>query len=123
MNSKETQIIIGLVGPCKSGKTLLKRGLSNHGFRVKHIAQEHSYVPDMWRKIAKPDILIYLNVSFEATLRRSALNWSESEYNRQVVRLEHAYQHADLIINTDDLTPNQVLTTAVSFLDKALPSS
>lgn len=116
MNSKSESPIIGLVGPCKSGKTLLKRGLVEYGYTVKHIAQEHSYVKEMWRKIAKPDILIYLEVSFEETLNRSTLSWSRNEYAQQIVRLEHAHAHADLIINTSDLSPQQVLDTALIFL-------
>jgi len=32
-----------------------------------HIAQEHSYVPYMWKRITNPDLLIYLNASFEVS--------------------------------------------------------
>lgn len=109
--------IVGLVGPCKSGKTLLKRGLSEHGYPIKHIAQEHSYVQEMWRKIANPEILIYLDVSFPVTLKRSSLHWHESEYREQLRRLTNAREHADLIIQTDNLTPKQVLARALDFLD------
>ena len=108
--------IVGLVGPCKSGKTLLKRGLSSRGYPIKHIAQEHSYVQDMWKKIAKPEILIYLDVSFPVTLKRSSLLWHEGEYQEQLRRLTHAREHADLIIHTDELTPQQVLSVALEFL-------
>lgn len=108
--------VIGLVGPCKSGKTVLKRGLTEHGYQVKHIAQEHSYVKEMWQKIARPDILIFLEVSFEETLRRSSLHWSKNEYAQQIERLSHAHQHADLIIDTSELTPIQVLEAALEFI-------
>jgi hypothetical protein len=118
MNRSEKAITVGLVGPCKSGKTLLKRGLNDHGFLVKHIAQEHSYVSDMWQRIAKPDVLIFLEVSYQETLKRSTLSWSENEYSQQIVRLSHAFQHADLIINTSGQTPQQVLNTALEFLAK-----
>jgi thymidylate kinase len=108
--------IVGLVGPCKAGKTLLKRGLSSLGYPIKHIAQEHSYVQDMWQKIAKPDILIYLDVSFPVTLKRSSLHWHKGEYEEQLRRLTHAREHADLIIHTDDLTPQQVLAQALEYI-------
>lgn len=108
--------VVGLVGPCKSGKTLLKRGLTEHGYRIKHIAQEHSFVQEMWKKIANPDILIYLDVSFPVTLVRSSLNWNEGEYQEQLRRLRHAREHADLVIYTDDLTPQQVLEKALEFI-------
>jgi hypothetical protein len=116
MNPNTKSTVIGLVGPCKSGKTVLKRGLTEHGFLVKHIAQEHSYVKDMWQKIAKPDVLIFLEVSFEETLNRSALGWSENEYLHQLDRLVHAYSNADLIINTSNMTPEQVLERTLDFL-------
>lgn len=109
--------VVGLVGPCKSGKTLLKRGLTEKGYRIKHIAQEHSFVPEMWRKIANPDILIYLDVSFPVTLERSSLHWNESEYQEQLRRLRHARQNADLVIHTDKLTPQQVLDKALEFIN------
>ncbi len=109
--------IVGLVGPCKSGKTLLKRGLTSLGYPVKHIAQEHSYVQEMWQKIAKPDVLIYLAVSFPVTLQRSSLQWHQGEYDEQLRRLTHARNHADIIIHTDELNPQQVLAQAVQFLN------
>ena len=117
MTSQTQAPVIGLVGPCKSGKTVLKRGLAEFGYLVKHIAQEHSYVKDMWRRIAQPDILIFLEVSFQETLNRSSLNWSRSEYAQQIDRLSHARKHADLVINTSDLTPSQILVTVLEFLE------
>lgn len=110
-------LVIGLVGPCKSGKTLLKRGLVDQGFVVKHIAQEHSYVKEMWKKIANPDVLIYLQASYPTTLRRSTLTWSQAEYDQQIIRLEHAFQNADLIIDTDNRTPEEVLGKALAYLE------
>lgn len=108
--------MIGLVGPCKSGKTVLKRGLVSHEYQVKHIAQEHSYVPDMWKKIAQPDILIYLDVSYQTTLDRSSLSWSLEEYEEQLRRLTHAQEHADLIIETDGKTPDEILRIVMDYL-------
>ena len=116
MNNQEKPII-GLVGPCKSGKTVLKRGLVSHGYPVKHIAQEHSYVPEMWKRIAKPDILIYLGVSYQATLDRSSLSWSIEEYEEQLRRLAHAHAHADLIIETDGHTPEEILKNVIEYLN------
>ena len=95
---------------------MLKRGLVPHGYPVKHIAQEHSYVKDMWRKIADPDILIYLDVSFQTTLERSSLSWTIGEYEEQQRRLVHARQHADLIIETDDKTPEEILSIVIDYL-------
>lgn len=108
--------LIGIVGPCAAGKTTLTRNLRNLGFRVKHIAQEHSYVPYMWQKITKPDILIFLDVSYENTLVRRDLTWSRDEFEEQLRRLDHARQHADLVIETDALDELGVLQKALDFL-------
>ena len=106
---------IGVVGPCAAGKTTLVQGLKAHGFTCHHIAQEHSYVPDMWQRLTNPDILIYLEVSYPLTLVRRKLDWTEAEYQEQLRRLQHARQHADLVINTDPLSPQEVLETALAF--------
>ena len=108
--------LIGVVGPCGSGKSTLVAGLESEGFRCRHIAQEHSYVPYMWKRITNPDLLIYLNASFEVSTGRRKLNWSEAEYREQLRRLEHARQHADLIIETDGLSSAEVLERALNFI-------
>lgn len=107
---------IGVVGPCAAGKTTLIRELKVRGHQVSHIAQEHSYTPEMWRVISNPDILIYLDVSFDVSMARRALNWTEKEFNTQLERLHHARQHADLYIQTDWLTVDQVLTIVLDYL-------
>lgn len=110
------ELVIGVVGPCAAGKTTLIIGLKLAGYSGRHIAQEHSYVQDMWLRMTDPDVLIYLNVSYEKTLIRRKLNWTENEYLKQVERLRHARSHADLGIDTDSLSPDQVLTEVLSFL-------
>jgi Ni2+-binding GTPase involved in maturation of urease and hydrogenase len=110
------KILVGVVGPCGSGKTTLIAGLEREGIRCRHIAQEHSYVPTMWKRITNPDLLIYLNSSFEVCTQRRKLNWNEAEYQEQLHRLEHARQNADLIIDTDHLLPEQVLRQALGFI-------
>jgi len=111
-----TNLLIGVVGPCGSGKSTLIMGLNQHGYICRHIAQEHSYVQAMWQIITKPNILIYLNASFQTSTVRRKLNWNESDHAEQLRRLAHAREHAQLIINTDNLTPNQVLQQALDFL-------
>jgi deoxyadenosine/deoxycytidine kinase len=108
--------LVGVVGPCGAGKSTLIAGLEKHGYRCRHIAQEHSYVPAMWQIISKPDVLIYLNASFPVSTQRRKLDWQEKDYIEQLRRLVHAREHAHLIVNTDDLTPVQVLQNALNFL-------
>jgi len=108
--------VVGVLGPCAAGKTTPVRELRGRGYTVKHIAQEHSYVPDMWQRIAKPDILVYLDVSYLVTLKRRKLNWTQTEYQEQVRRLQHARQHAALIIATDTLTPEEIVVSLIDWL-------
>ena len=108
--------LIGVVGPCGSGKSTLVAGLEKHGYTCRHIAQEHSYVQDMWQLIAQPGILIYLNASFTISTARSKLNWLEKDHTEQLRRLAHARAHANLLIETDELTPEDVLQRALDFL-------
>ena len=111
-----TDVVLGIVGPCASGKTTLVASLRALNYKVRHIAQEHSYVRDMWKQIADPDLLIYLDVSFEISTQRTGTSWTRKIFDRQVDRLEHAYKNADLYINTDDLTPQQVLSIVLDYL-------
>jgi deoxyadenosine/deoxycytidine kinase len=107
---------IGLVGVCGSGKTTLTNGLKPYNFTIRQIAQEHSYVPDMWQRLANPDVLIFLEVSYPVTKQRKPFDWSEKEYQEQLHRLRHAKKHADLHIDTNDLTPKEVLQIAIKFI-------
>lgn len=112
------EALIAIVGPCAAGKSTLMAGLKPFGYNVRHVAQEHSYAPEMWQRITKPDVLIYLDVSYENSLKRKNLSWSEEEYLEEVHRLRHARQHADLYIDTNLLSPQQVLAQAISFLEE-----
>ncbi|MDX1437487.1 MAG: hypothetical protein R3335_11790 [Anaerolineales bacterium] len=111
---------IGLVGPCAAGKSTLAQGLDDAGYEVRQIAQEHSYVADMWYQIGKPDVLIYLDVSHATSIARRPQNFNRKEYDVQLDRLRHARQHADLIIDTNNLSIEDVLKRTLSFLDQRL---
>jgi cytidylate kinase len=117
--SKKT--LIGIVGPCGSGKSTLSAGLEKYGYTCRHIAQEHSYVQTMWQKITKPDILIYLSASFPVSTARRKLNWQKEDHEEQLRRLDHARRYANLSIDTDDLTPEQVLQNVLDYLKEINP--
>jgi deoxyadenosine/deoxycytidine kinase len=116
MAQEQKPLLVGVVGPCAAGKTTLIANLRASGVVARHIAQEHSYVADMWRRITNPDVLIFLDVSYEVTLKRRRLNWTRAEYEEEQRRLRHARQHADLVIFTDQLTPEQVRDRVLAFI-------
>jgi cytidylate kinase len=109
--------LIGIVGPCGAGKTTLAEGLKRSGFRARAIVQEHSYVPDMWQRLAKPDVLIFLQASRSVGGRRRNMDWTEAEWEEQQRRLRHAREHADFFLDTDPLTIAQVLESITAFLE------
>ncbi|NUM46322.1 MAG: hypothetical protein HUU38_16590 [Anaerolineales bacterium] len=112
----DRKITIGLVGPCTAGKSLLRSKLEAHGFRVKHIAQEHSFVPDMWKRLTNPDILIFLDVTYPTTQTRRKWDFPEADYLEQRRRLAHAQQHADIYIPTDAFSPDEILEQVLAYL-------
>jgi len=114
----KTKPKVGVVGACSAGKSTLVQGLRQHGYTdARPISQEHSYVPYMWERITNPDVLIYLDVSFENAQKRRWLNWTPDEYTEQLRRLEHARQHAHLYVDTNPLSVGEVLEEVLRFLD------
>lgn len=109
--------LIGIVGVCASGKSTLTEGLSARGYRVRHIAQEHSYVKDMWRRITNPDILIFLDTSFERACNRRKMDWTMEDYLEQQGRVSHARENADFYLDTTFLTAESVLNQVLAFLE------
>ena len=114
MTTAET--LIGIVGPCGAGKSTLEGGLKREGYRARAVVQEHSYVPDMWQRLTKPDLLIFLQASRSACAARRHFTWTEAEWQEQQRRLRHAREHADLYLDTDALDAQEVLSEVVDFL-------
>jgi thymidylate kinase len=110
--------LIGVVGPDAAGKSTLIAGLTRLGYRTRHIAQEHSFVKDMWQRLTNPQILIFLDVSYSTSCHRRRLDWTEADWQEQQERLSHARANADLYLDTDKLTAEQVLNRVVEFIKK-----
>ncbi len=104
----EKSDLLGIVGPCSAGKSTLIKYLEAQGYICRHIAQEHSYVPDMWQRIVNPRFLVYLDVSYEVSMQRRKLNLTVKEFEEQLRRLSHARQNAQIYVNTDLLSPAEV---------------
>ena len=113
-----SQPLIGVVGPCAAGKSTLIAGLEQMGYRTRHIAQEHSYVKDMWLRLTNPDLLVFLDASYTSTIQRRQLDWSEADWQEQQQRLQHARANADIYVETDKLSAQQVLERVVEGIKK-----
>jgi deoxyadenosine/deoxycytidine kinase len=114
---------IKVVGPCASGKSVLAAGLRRLGYDASSAAQDHSYVPDMWRRINPPDLLIFLDVSLEVMHRRGRTGpgWDQEYQDQQRVRLRDARARCDLYLHTDDLSEEEVLERVVQFVEAQRP--
>ena len=111
--------LIAIVGPCGSGKSTLAAALRRQGYRARALAQEHSYVPQMWRRMARPALLVYLDVSAaEVNRRLGRTDWTEAIVRRQRERLAHARRHADFYLHTDGLALEEILERVVAFLQE-----
>jgi len=109
---------VKVVGPCASGKSTLVERLRAAGYDAHQCLQEHSYVPDMWRRVNPPDVLIFVDARLETAMRRRPRSdWSPEIFAEQRRRLAHAREHCDLYLATDDLTPDQVCERARAFLE------
>ncbi len=105
-----------VVGPCGAGKTTLAGSLLALGFQIRQIAQEHSFVADLWHRGTPPDALIFLDASFETCTLRKHFKWLERDYLEQQRRLAHARAHCDFYLATDSLTPLEVRDRVAAFL-------
>ena len=118
LTNQHDRPLLGIVGPCASGKTTLTANLNSVGIEARHIAQEHSYVAEMWLRITNPRFLVFLDVSYAVSMARRHLDWTQADLEEQQHRLRHARQHADLYIQTDALSPEEIFQQVLGFLEK-----
>jgi hypothetical protein len=115
-----TAIRVAVVGPCAAGKSTLVAALRQAGYEAKHVAQEHSYVPNMWQRLTRPDHLIYLDVAPQVAInRRGYLAGAESWLAEQARRLAHAREHCHLYVDTSELTVDEVRERVLGYLARA----
>jgi ribose 1,5-bisphosphokinase PhnN len=110
---------IVVVGPDAAGKSELVSQLRARGYNARSCAQDHSYVPDMWRRIARPDFLVYLDARLETIARRRHIDWGQERLDQLNARLAHARAHCDLYLPTDDLEPSEVVVRVQAALSEA----
>ncbi len=109
---------IAVVGVCASGKTTLVSGLKAAGYDAYNVAQEHSCIHDFWNK-HHPDLLVMIDASLPAILKRRKVYWGEERLATQRKRLKDAREHADLFLQTDDLSAAQVLAKVIRFIGES----
>jgi cytidylate kinase len=110
---------VAVVGPCASGKSTLVAALRAAGYDARHPAQEHSYVPDMWQRLVDPDVLIYLDLSYEAYRARRPHDDAGPEYlAMQRARLAHARAWADVVVDTSELSAEEVSARVLERIKK-----
>jgi nicotinamide riboside kinase len=115
--SQDKPLRVAVVGPCASGKSTLVEALREAGYDARHPAQEHSYVPDMWRRLVDPDVLVYLDLSHAAYRERRPKDDAGPEYlEMQRERLAHARAHAEVVVDTSGLTAEAVRELVLSEL-------
>ncbi len=106
---------VAVVGPCASGKTTLVEGLREHGFDAWVTAQEHSAVPQLWNHL-EPDALIALNIDLKTLRQRRGEHWPSAVFDSQQLRLQNAYDHAGLTLDTGRHSADEVLASSVQYL-------
>jgi shikimate kinase len=111
--------LIKVVGLSAAGKSTLVKGLRDLGYQARPASQEHSAIPDLWRKIRPPAVLIFLEIDGATQrVRRPDVAWTEQMLAVESQRLVHARSHADLIIDTSHQPASAVLAQAVAFLQE-----
>jgi hypothetical protein len=109
--------VIKVVGVSGSGKSTLVAALRTKGYDARPVSQEHSNVPDLWQHFDRPTYLIFLYASLEAQrARRCDVEWSIAAHEEELRRLAHAREHADIRIDTDQLTGDAVFAVAQAYL-------
>lgn len=105
-----------VVGHCASGKSSLVDALRTRGFDAYVSAQEHSEIAGLWAHL-HPDVVIALWVSAESVRKRRTPSWPDWLHNTQTRRLRAAFAAADLVIDTDCLSQEEVLVQVIAYLD------
>jgi hypothetical protein len=109
--------LIKVVGVSASGKSTLVSELRAAGWNARPVSQEHSDVQELWKQFGFPQILIFLDNDLECQrARRPDVSWDAENLAVERRRLRHAYEHADLRINTGSLTAGQVQEMVMAFL-------
>ena len=107
---------IAIVGVCASGKTTLVKGLKDAGYDAYNVAQEHSGIHNFWNK-HHPDVLIMIDATLPAIKKRRLVFWDQERLDVQHKRLSDAKAHANLFIQTDAYTADEVREQVIDYIE------
>ena len=93
------------------------QALRQLGYDAYSVAQEHSHIRRMWA-LRHPDFVVFLDCTYETALKRRAVPWSRGHMDEQRKRLADARAHCDLFVQTDGLSPAQVVDLVVEAIRK-----
>ncbi len=111
-----------VAGPCGSGKSTLVETLHAAGFSARAVAQEHSVIHDLWMHRGKPLALVVLEASPPVITERRGTDFPAWLHEEQMERLTSAREHADIIVDTDTRSAEDVSSVVIDFLhDMGLP--
>lgn len=107
-----------VTGVCASGKTTLVARLRQLGVEAYNVAQEHSGIQGLWRK-KRPDVLVNIDATLPVIRKRRDVPWGEERLALQRERLKDARENADLYIQTDGLTREEVAAKVMDYLKRS----
>lgn len=106
---------VAVTGVCASGKTTLVHNLCQQNVEAYNVAQEHSFVKTLWKK-KNPDLLIMLDATLPVIKIRRIVPWGEERLIAQHERLNNAREHANIFIQTDDLSKDEVTERVLDYI-------
>lgn len=120
LHAQDALPVIKVVGMSGAGKSTLVGRLRSAGYDARAVSQEHSAIPDLWRRFDPPWVLIFLTLDLDTQKRRRAdVTWTPDYFRTEEARLASARSHADLRIDTSQLAAAEVYTIVESYLQRA----
>jgi len=102
------ELRIGVAGNCVAGKSTLVNALIAKGYNAVNIAQEHSVSKRFWMRL-KPDFIVYLSCNLDTARQRRKIGWGQERLTEQWAILSDVKANADIILETDQMTKEEVL--------------
>ena len=91
--------------------------LTQAGYDARACGQEHSCIPDLWRRM-QGDVLIALDVDIDTLRARRGESWPAALLDRQHERLAQAYAAADLMLDSGRIDQRGVYAAVTRLLSQ-----